>query len=137
MCIRDRYMRTLQPGAQEFEGVLFRFIFINLLPDVVREVVANIDDLDEMAEMATTVYQANANASAVVNSVSDGAAINAIRRPPQPRSSGPSAANRRRGLCRRHSRFGRDAHRCDRPESCPMRDFTRPPQSGNGPAGRV
>ena len=39
-----QYMRTLQPGEEE--GVLFRHIFVNLLPDVVREVVSSVDSLD-------------------------------------------------------------------------------------------
>lgn len=76
-----QYMRTLQPGEEE--GVLFRYIFVNLLPDVVREVVSSMDSLDEMATTATTVYQANA--SALVSSVgfADPAVeqVNAVRRP--------------------------------------------------------
>ena len=39
--------------------MLFRYTFINLLPDVVREVVSS---MDEMAEKATDIYQANASA---------------------------------------------------------------------------
>ena len=127
-----QYMRSLQPDPREYEGVLFRYIFINLLPDVVREVVSSMDDLDEMAEKATDIYQANA--LALVSAVSTPSevfspSVNAVRQPPPPRQSGPpgsSSGNRRRGLCRRHSCFGRDAHRCDRPESCPMHDFAPP-----------
>ena len=47
------YLRSLQPGEQE--GVVFRYIFVNLLPDVVREVVSSMDLLDEMAKTANNI----------------------------------------------------------------------------------
>ena len=146
-----QYMRTLQPGEEE--GVLFRYIFVNLLPDVVREVVSSVESLDEMAATATTVYQANAAAlvsSVAALNVSDGYgqvnAVNAVQRrqPPRPGNAprqgntrGSSGGNnRRRGvvLCKTHSHYGRETYRCDRPESLAMRDIIKPP--GNAPAGR-
>ena len=45
-----QHMRTMQP--KELEGVLFRYIFVNLLPYVVWEVVSSMESLDEMAETA-------------------------------------------------------------------------------------
>ena len=51
-----QHMRTLQPGEEE--GVLFRYIFVNLLPDVFCEIVSSMDSLDEMASIATSVLQA-------------------------------------------------------------------------------
>ena len=131
-----QYMRTLQPGEQE--GVLFRHIFVNLLPDVIREVVSSIDSLDEMAATATTIYQSNA--ANLVSSVAldDGpvAQVNAVRRP-QRQGNGSSGARgasgggnqssgrRRVVLCKTHSRYGREAFRCDRPETCAMRDIIK------------
>ena len=103
-----------------------------------------MDSLDEMAATATTVYQANA--AALVSSVdlddNARAQVNAVRRPPRQsggRSSGNSGNSRRRGgvsLCKTHSNYGRDAFKCDRPGSCPMRDVLKTPPSGNAPAGR-
>ena len=142
-----QYMRTLQPGEEE--GVLFRHIFVHLLPDVVREVVSSIDSLDEMAATATTVYQSNAAASISALSLVDAGVVgqvNAVRR--QQRSGGPrpssgrnnsGSGGRQRGgvvLCKTHSRYGRDTYRCDRPDSCPMHDILKAPPAGNGPAGR-
>ena len=132
-----QYMRTLQPGEQE--GVLFRHIFVNLLPDVVREIVSSIDDLDELATTATTVYESNA--AALVSSVAsdDVAQVNAVRRSPRPRPQGNGGNPRRRAgvtLCKTHSRYGRDAYKCDRPDFCPMRDIVRVPSAGNASAGR-
>ena len=62
-----QYMRSLQPG--EPEGVLFRYVFVSLLPDVVREVVTSIDSLDKMALMAGNILQANPVSSSRVCSV--------------------------------------------------------------------
>ena len=140
-----QYMRTLQPGEQE--GVLFRHIFVNLLPDVVREVVSSVDSLDEMAATATTVLQSNASTSVSSITLDDGEftvqinAVNAVRRPQRSGNGGGSArgasgGGRRRGamLCKTHSRYGRDAFRCDKPDTCAMRDIIKSP--GNAPAGR-
>ena len=55
-----QYMRSLQPGEQE--GDLFRYFFVSLLPDVVREVVASMDSLDDMAKTANNILQSNAAA---------------------------------------------------------------------------
>ena len=134
-----QYMRTLQPGEEE--GVLFRHIFVNLLPDVVREVVSSVDSLDEMATTATTVYQANAAALVSAVSAESPVQVNAVHRPSgRGGSSGRGSSGRRRGnaVCKTHSRYGCDAYKCDRPDSCPMKDMLKPPPppSGNAPAGR-
>ena len=134
-----QHMRSLQPG--EAEGVIFRYLFISLLPDVVREVVAN------MARAAGSLLQTNAAARISALSLnSEADQVAALRRapgfrasrrppPPSPRHSG-SSPSRSAGvsLCRTHARDGEDAFKCDRPASCPMRSVTRFP--GNGPAGR-
>ena len=139
-----QHMRSLQPG--EDEGVIFRYLFISLLPDVVREVVATMDSLDDMAKTANSILQSNA--AARINALSqqfDDAQVSSVRRPPAARSaprrpppspSSSSSPTRQRGnyLCRTHDRYGQDAFRCDRPGSCPMRSVVRAP--GNGPAGR-
>ena len=140
-----QHMSTLQPG--EKKGILFHFIFVNLLEDVVREVVSSMDNLDDMAATATAIYETNASASVSSLTLDDDspAQVNAVRRPVR-QHSGRGDANstgnpRRRGggfsLCKTHSRYGREAFKCDRPGSCPMRDVTKSPPSGNGPAGRA
>ena len=139
-----QHMRSLQPGEEE--GVIFRYLFISLLPDVVREVVATMDSLDDMARTANGILQSNvaARISALSLSRADDQ-VAALRRTPTPRSSRrPPASPRRSGssparsaapsLCRTHARYGEDAFKCDRPSSCPMRTITRSP--GNAPAGR-
>ena len=126
------YLRSLQPG--EPEGVVFRYIYVNLLPDVVREVVSSMESLDEMAKTANNILQASASSKvASVSSADPEAAVAAVRRPSRP-------PPRRRDVCRLHQRYGRDAFRCDKPDSCSMRNTIRttplpPKPAGNGPAG--
>ena len=122
-----QHMRSLQPGEQE--GVIFRCIFVSLLPDVVREVVSPMDSLDEMARTANCVLQSNT--ASRVNTLIREDTVSAVRRPSPRRSARPSTGD----LCRTHSRYGQDAFRCDRPAVCPMKDVVRSPP-GNGPAGR-
>ena len=100
-----------------------------------------MDSLDEMAATATTVYQANAAALVFSMASDDLVQVNAVRRPPVRPSGGRSAGNNSGGrgsvaLCKTHSHYRRDTFRCDRPESCPMRDMLKTPPSGNAPAGR-
>ena len=66
--------------------------------------------------------------------------VNTVWRPPcssgsrGPSSSSNTSSGRRRGgtvLCKTYSRYD---YRCDRPESCQMRDIIKTP--GNAPAGR-
>ena len=131
-------MRSLQPG--EPEGVLFRYLFISLLPDVVREVVANMESLDDMAKAAKSILESNAAARISAAQVVD-AQVAAVRRPQSSRRGAGDAAPAvstdadNAGLCRTHVRYGHDAFKCDRPTSCPMRSVIKP-RSGNGPAGR-
>ena len=131
-------MRSLQPGEEE--GVLFRYFFVSLLPDVVREVVATMDSLDDMAKTAKGILQSNAAARISAAQLPD-AEVAAVRRPQiAGRASGSSnprttADGDGSGLCRTHIRYGQDAFKCDRPASCPMRSVIKP-RSGNGPAGR-
>ena len=126
-----QYMRSLQPGEQE--GVMFRYVFVSLLPDVVREVVSSIDSLDDMAITAGNILQANTAASPRVVSVTlerdlaPPIVAAASRRPPPP--STPR-------LCRLHAKYGQDAIRCNRPSSCPMNVIRTTPLPGNAPAGR-
>ena len=141
-----QYMRSLQPG--EPEGVLFRYLFVSSLPDGVREVVANIDSLDDIAKTAKNILQSNAAAriSAVQSEVLDDSLataeqVSALRRAPRPaqsprRSLGSSGTTEGSDVvCKTHARYGRDAFKCDRPSTCHMRSMVRP-RSGNGPAGR-
>ena len=127
-----QHMRSLQPGEQE--GVLFRYIFVSLLPDVVREVVSSLDSLDDMAKTANNILQSNA--AARVCALQDDAQVAAIHRPAAGRSPrrGQRPATSSSSLCRTHARYGQDAFRCDRPSSCPMKTIVRAP--GNGTAGR-
>ena len=128
-----QYMRSLQPGEQE--GVMFRYVFVSLLPDVVREVVSSMDSLDDMAATAGNILQANTASSPRVASalfdrqdIQESSVAAVSRRPPPP--STPR-------LCRLHAKYGRDAVRCDRPSSCPMKNVIRTsPLPGNAPAGR-
>ena len=120
-------MRSLQPGEEE--GTIFRYLFVSLLPDVVREVVATMDSLDDMARTANSVLQSNAAARISALSVQDDfrrqddsrrlgddAQVFALRRPSSARSprrpKGPassSPASSTSGLCRTHTRYGQDA----------------------------
>ena len=141
-----QHMRSLQPGEEE--GVIFRYLFISLLPDVVREVVATMDSLDDMARTANGILQSNVAARiSALTHCQDADQVAALRRTPtsssrsfrrqptSPRRSGSSPArSSASSLCRTHARYGEDAFKCDRPSSCPMRTITRSP--GNGPAGR-
>ena len=131
-----QHMRSLQPGEEE--GTIFRYLFVSLLPDVVREVVATMDSLDAMAKTANSILQLNAAAriSALAVSIDD-LQVSAVRRPPPPRparGTGTSSTAGPGSLCRTHTRYGQDAFRCDKPSSCPMRSVVRTP--GNGSAGR-
>ena len=51
--------------------MVFHYIFVNLLPDVVREVVSSMDSLDEMAKTANNILQANASSKIAAASVAD------------------------------------------------------------------
>ena len=131
-----QHMRSLQPG--EPEGVMFRYVFVSLLPDVVREVVTSMDSLDDMARTANNILQSNASGRLAALTLSDSDQVAAVRRPSQ-RSFGrnpPRTSDANSSLCRTHARYGQDAFRCDRPSACPMRGVVRPSNSGNGPAGR-
>ena len=96
-----------------------------------------MDLLDEMAKTANNILQANASSKiAAVSATVSKPEVAAVRRPPRPQ---PSSA-RRRDVFRLHQRYGRDAFRCDKPDSCSMRNVIRttplPPRfSGNGTAG--
>ena len=130
-----QHMRSLQPGEEE--GTIFRYLFISLLPDVVREVVATMESLDDMAKSATSILQSNAAARISALSVQDEPQVSAVRRPSggrSPRRPRGTASPSRSALCRTHARYGQDAFRCDKPSSCPMHSVIRTP--GNGPAGR-
>ena len=138
-----QHMRSLQPGEEE--GTIFRYLFISLLPDVVREVVASMDSLDDMARTANSILQSNASARISALSANDDvrpqgdAQVAALRRPSVARSprrprGRPASPSSSAALCRTHHRYGQDAFRCDKPSSCPMRSVIRLP--GNGPAGR-
>ena len=129
-----QYMRSLQPGEQE--GVMFRYVFVSLLPDVVREVVSSIESLDDMALTAGNILQANVASTPRIAAVAIDqepaaplvASASASLRPPASSSS---------RLCRLHAKYGQDAIRCDRPSVCPMKNVIRTtPLPGNGPAGR-
>ena len=119
-----QYMRSLQPG--DAEGVIFRCLFINLLPDVVREVVSSIPSLDDMATTSGNILQSSSSSWVAAISSPAVAAVSAPRRPP-----------RRSDVCRIRKRYGKDAFRCDQPETCSMKNQfrTTPLPSGNSPAG--
>ena len=126
-----QHMRSLQPGEEE--GTIFRYLFVSLLPDVVREVVATMDSLDDMAKTANSILQSNASARInALSTATEDLQVTAVRRPRPPRPA--AAAGTAGSLCRTHVRYGQDAFRCDRPASCPMHSVVRSP--GNGPAGR-
>ena len=138
MCIRDRlqYMRSLQPG--DSEGIIFRYIFVNLLPDVVKEVVSSIPSLDDMATTAGNILQATASSRvAVVASLPPPISVAAVASQRRSTRGRPPPPPRRSDVCRIHKRYGRDAFRCDQPETCSMRNQIRttPLPSGNSPAG--
>ena len=124
-----QHMRSLQPGEEE--GTIFRYLFVSLLPDVVREVVATMESLDDMAKTAGSILQSNAAARISALSIQDSVEpqLSAVRRPSggrsprRPRAASPS----RSALCRTHARYGQDAFRCDKPSSCPMRAVVRSP----------
>ena len=132
-----QHMRSLQPGEQE--GVMFRYVFVSLLPDVVREVVTSMESLDDMAKTAGDILQSNASArisalaqsSQLAHDFDDHVAL-VQRNSPRPASSSALSND----LCKTHVRYGRDAFKCDRPGSCPMARVTSRRPSGNGNAGR-
>ena len=106
-----------------------------------------IGDPDVMAATATTVFESNAANLVAAISLEDSdraQQVNVVRRPQRSGNSGARGASgggnssfgRRRGvvLCKTHSRYGREAFRCDKPDTCAMRDILKSP--GNGPAGR-
>ena len=132
-----QYMRSLQPG--EPEGVMFRYVFVSLLPDVVREVVSSMDSLDDMAQTAGNILQANAASSPRVAALTmDGDMMTSLTVPiVEAATLCPSSSPQTQRLCRLHAKYGRDAVRCDRPSACPMKNVIRTtPLSGNATAGR-
>ena len=125
-----QHMRSLQPG--EPEGVMFRYVFVSLLPDIVREVVSSMDSLDDMARTADSILQSNTSSRINALGLTSDDQVAAVRRPSPHRSAARPSPGR--DLCRTHSRYGQDAYRCDRPSVCPMRNVIRTP--GNANAGR-
>ena len=125
------HMRSLQPG--EAENGLFKYIFVKSLPKYVRGIVSHHESLDDMAAAADVILRTV---------------------PEHSTSSAPeellvAAASHHRdqlvgGLCFIHSRYGREAYNCALPETCRMKNITRPrpprrgqqAPAGNGSAGR-
>ena len=106
-----QHMRSLQPGEEE--GTIFRYLFVSLLPDVVREVVATMESLDDMARTASNILQSNTAARISALSLHDDPQVSAIRRSPAGRSSRPrrpsspsSSPTSTPVLCRTHARYG-------------------------------
>ena len=131
-----QYMRSLQPG--DAEGIIFRYLFINLLPDVVREVVSSIPSLDDMATTAGNILQSTSSSRvAAALSPPETVSVAAVTSQRRPARRPPPPAARRSDVCRIHKRYGRDAFRCDQPDTCSMRNQIRttPLPSGNSPAG--
>ena len=132
-----QYMRSLQPG--DGEGIIFRYLFINLLPDVVREVVSSIPSLDDMATTAGNILQSTSSSRVAALAVSPEpvlvSAVSSQRR--QGRGKPPPPAARRSDVFRIHKRYGRDAFRCDQPDTCSLKNQIRttPLPSGNSLAG--
>ena len=97
--------------------------------------VSSFDSLDEMATTAGNILQANVASTSRLCAVTDSgaasvgeAAVAVVRRPPPKKKD---------SLCRLHNTYGRDAFRCDKPATCPMKNVIRTtPFPGNGPAGR-
>ena len=109
-----QHMRSLQPGEEE--GTIFRYPFVSLLPDVVREVVATMESLDNMAKTANSILHSNDASRISALCLQDDPQVAAIRHPAAGRSprrprapASPSAAGS--ALCRTHSRYGQDAFR--------------------------
>ena len=106
-----QHMRSLQPGEEE--GVIFRYLFIRLLPDVVREVVATMDSLDDMARAANSILQSNTAARLSALSLQPDVSaldhVSAVRRPAAVRPSrrgGVSPSRTPAAICRTHVRYG-------------------------------
>ena len=126
-----RYLQSLCPRTCTCSAV--RVVLRRVLPDAARQGTRHLDDLEQIAERATAIIKATT-----------GSAVLQVSRPEQsPLPAQPEIAavqQRRSGprnvVCDRHLQYGRRAFECERPDSCPMKDFVRSRPSGNGPAGR-
>ena len=127
------HMRSLQPG--DAENGLFKYIFVKSLPKYVRGIVSHHDSLDDMAAAADVVLRTVPDHSS--SSPSDDLLV----------AAATSSHHRDQlvgGLCLIHSRYGREAYHCALPDTCRMKNITRPRSprcgrqapSGNGIAGR-
>ena len=145
-----QYMRSLQPG--DAEGILFKHIWLGMLPETCRSLVSDLLTLDDMAARADEILlSAPPAVSSVTWTTSDDAAgdldaqVAALCLHPrqqrqrssqrrQPPSAGP-ASRATFVLCQNHARWGVDTRTCASPGTCPMKNVLVP-APGNAPAGR-
>ena len=151
-----QYMRSLQPG--DAEGILFKHIWLSMLPETCRSLVSDLLTLDDMAARADEIllsappsvssvtWTANADdAGSVAGDLE--AQVASLRIHPrqqrqrtsqrrQPSSSGSGSSSRAAFvLCQNHARWGTDTRTCANPASCPMKNVLAS-APGNAPAGR-
>ena len=126
------YMRGLLPG--EDGSKLFRYIWLNALPESIHETLAADDgNLGVLAAKATKMMRERAARRKRANQV------NAVRDldedPPEidAVAAGGAAKTKRGAICANHLRFPGNCYRCCDPERCLLRDavIQRPASSGN------
>ena len=129
------HMHSLQPG--EAETSLFRYIFLNAIPEHARTIVAHHEDLNDMAAAADVVLAAVPSVSAppaaplVVSALDDDDFGIAAAQLPTKTDSVAMVD----GLCPVHKRFGKGAFSCTAPDKCRMRSVIRKKKQGNSQAG--
>ena len=133
------YMRGLLPEKGDQDSTFFRVIWINALPDSVRDHVKMVDGingarptLDALAAKATELIRDKDLYRSVhhIARESQGEVF------PEVNALGPSRTSGRQGyVCATHSRFGANAFRCNDPSRCILKDVIK--RQGNGRAGRL
>ena len=126
------YMRGLLPG--EDKSKLFRYIWLNALPESVHEALAADDgDLGVLAVKATKMLREKAarrSQTSQVNAVEESEdEINAV-------SKGKASQSKQGPICANHLRFPGKYYRCFDPDNCLLKDSIIQRPSGSGNAGR-
>ena len=132
------YMRGLLPEKGDQDSTFFRVIWINALPESVRDHVKMIDGLNGARP---TLDALAAKATELLRDKDLYRSVHHIARDPQDEgfpevnAVGPPRSSGRQGyVCATHARFGANAFRCNDPSRCILKDVIK--RQGNGRAGR-
>ena len=109
----------------DHKGLLFKVLFIEAMPDYVKETLAHMreGDVEKYAKAADPIVL---NRRAEPSRTGQVSRIN--QAPPKAKTDDPPR------LCYNHYRWGKETRKCQSPKSCPMAQSTKP--SGNDKAGR-